>query len=76
VTEAHAPPVDAHVQCDACHDPSTVASLTPDRSFCLTCHQPQRVEHYEATGKECTICHFLSDPEVFRLRLSGSGGSR
>jgi len=66
---AHARPVDAHRRCDACHRPSTVAALTPDRSFCLTCHQPQTANHFAA--KECTACHFLATPERYRQQLTG-----
>ena len=58
----------SHRACDACHTASTVALLTPDRSFCLTCHQPQR-DHY--TQGQCTTCHFLKPPEEFRAHLLG-----
>lgn len=58
----------SHQKCDACHTASTVALLTPDRSFCLTCHQPQR-EHY--VRGQCTTCHFLKQPTEFRPHLLG-----
>ena len=57
---------DSHRACDACHTASTVALLTPDRSFCLTCHQPQR-DHY--TQGQCSTCHFLKPPAEFRSHL-------
>jgi hypothetical protein len=75
IVAAHAPPKDAHVGCDACHDRATVERLMPDRSFCLTCHQPQATQHHEDTGRECTVCHFLVSPADFRSRLV-SGGTR
>ncbi len=66
---AHGKNVSAsHRACDACHTASTVALLTPDRSFCLTCHQPQQ-NHY-AQG-QCTTCHFLKPPAEFRSHLLG-----
>ncbi len=66
---AHAKNLSAsHRACDACHTASTVALLTPDRSFCLTCHQPQQ-DHY-ARG-QCTTCHFLKPPAEFRPHLLG-----
>lgn len=68
----HAPPVDAHVGCDACHDAATISRLLPDRSFCATCHQPQAREHYP--DRECTVCHLQATPEAFRPRLSRQGG--
>ena len=58
----------SHQKCDACHTASTVALLSPDRSFCLTCHQPQR-EHY--VQGQCTTCHFLKQPAEFRPHLLG-----
>jgi nitrate/TMAO reductase-like tetraheme cytochrome c subunit len=58
----------SHQKCDACHNASTVALLTPDRSFCLTCHQPQR-DHY--VRGQCTTCHFLKPPAEFRSHLLG-----
>ncbi|HEU4699761.1 MAG TPA: cytochrome c3 family protein [Gemmatimonadales bacterium] len=66
VRTAHAPPVNAHQDCDACHAPATVAELTPTRPLCLTCHQPQR-EHY--ADRQCTTCHFLTSPEAYRSHL-------
>jgi hypothetical protein len=56
----------SHQACDACHVASTVARLTPDRSFCLTCHQPE-AEHYPR--RECTTCHFLQPPAAYRSHL-------
>jgi hypothetical protein len=70
LTTAHQDDVRAsHQRCDACHTASTVAMLTPDRSFCLTCHQPQDSDHYPR--RECTTCHFLQSPEGFRPHLTG-----
>jgi hypothetical protein len=67
---AHAKDVSAsHRACDACHTASTVALLTPDRSFCLTCHKPQ-ADHY--VRGQCTTCHFLKPPAEFRPHLLGS----
>ncbi|MDZ4673050.1 MAG: hypothetical protein SGI84_01265 [Gemmatimonadota bacterium] len=64
---AHAENIAAtHQACDACHTSSTVALLTPDRSFCVTCHQPQ-VDHY--ARRECTTCHFLLAPAAYRPHL-------
>jgi len=60
----------SHQACDACHTASTVAMLTPDRSFCLTCHQPQG-DHYPR--RECTTCHFLKPPADYRPHLSARG---
>ena len=54
--------------CDGCHEPATVAALTPTRSFCLTCHT---VDHY--AKRECTQCHFLESPEAYRRHLKESG---
>jgi hypothetical protein len=66
---AHAKDVSAsHRACDACHTASTVALLTPDRSFCLTCHKPQ-ADHY--VRGQCTTCHFLKPPAEFRPHLLG-----
>jgi hypothetical protein len=62
----HAPPVEAHEACDACHATATVARLVPDRSLCLTCHAAQR-DHYSA--RECTTCHFQATPEEYRAHL-------
>lgn len=59
----------SHQRCDACHTASTVALLTPDRSFCLTCHQPQSRDHYPQ--RECTTCHFLQSPGEFKAHLTG-----
>jgi nitrate/TMAO reductase-like tetraheme cytochrome c subunit len=58
----------SHRACDACHTATTVALLTPDRSFCLTCHQPQ-LDHY--VSGQCTTCHFLKPPAEFRPHLLG-----
>jgi hypothetical protein len=58
----------SHQACDACHTASTVALLTPDRSFCLMCHQ-RRADHY--VQGECTTCHFLKSPEALRPHLLG-----
>jgi len=63
---AHAPPVEAHVACDACHTPAIVARLVPDRALCVTCHAKQR-DHYP--DRECTLCHFGSSPDRFRDHL-------
>ncbi|HEX6407146.1 MAG TPA: hypothetical protein VFZ90_08160 [Gemmatimonadales bacterium] len=68
IVEAHARPVDAHSGCDECHEPATVAALTPTRSFCLTCHS---VDHY--AERECTQCHFLESPEAYRRHLKEPG---
>lgn len=62
----HAPPTEAHVRCDRCHDPDTISRLLPDRSFCLTCHQQQAQHH--ATN-ECSGCHMLALPQEFRRHL-------
>ena len=58
----------AHRRCDACHTPTTVARLTPVRSFCATCHLPQARDHYDA--RECSVCHFLAQPDAYRAQLS------
>ncbi len=63
---AHAPPLDAHRACDACHLPDIVARLVPDRALCLTCHAAQR-DHYAA--QECTTCHFQAPPVEFQPHL-------
>jgi len=68
IVQAHARPVDAHSGCDGCHEPATVAALTPTRSFCLTCHT---VDHY--AKRECTECHFLESPEAYRRHLKEPG---
>lgn len=66
---AHADDIAAsHQKCDACHTASTVAMLTPDRSFCLTCHGDLQPDHYPR--KECTTCHFLAPPEEYRRHLT------
>ncbi|HEY6207451.1 MAG TPA: hypothetical protein VIW28_00195, partial [Gemmatimonadales bacterium] len=70
---AHAPPVEAHVACDACHATATVARLVPDRPLCLSCHVKQR-DHY--ADRECTGCHFQSSPETFRNRLRKAAAGR
>ena len=60
----------AHQRCDACHTPTTVARLTPTRSFCATCHVPKATNHYDQ--KECTTCHFLAEPDAYRSKLTTS----
>ena len=72
VAAAHAPPIEAHVACDACHASRIVARLVPDRALCLTCHAPQR-EH--RADQECSTCHFQATPEAFRSRLQKAAGS-
>lgn len=67
VEEAHAPPAPAHEACAACHTPSTISAMAPDRSFCLTCHQEQ-LDH-EPDGA-CTSCHLLESPADYRPRLA------
>jgi len=67
---AHAPPADAHVACDACHQPAIVAQLVPDRSLCLTCHAAQRDHH---ATQECTLCHFQSPPGEYQVHLRRAG---
>jgi hypothetical protein len=57
----------AHQRCDACHTATTVAELTPTRSFCSTCHTTKAKGHYDQ--KECSVCHFLAEPAVYRSRL-------
>jgi nitrate/TMAO reductase-like tetraheme cytochrome c subunit len=57
----------AHQRCDACHTATTIAELTPTRSFCSTCHAAKAKGHYEQ--KECSVCHFLAEPGVYRSRL-------
>jgi hypothetical protein len=66
IVEAHARPIDAHSRCSACHEPETVTTLTPTRSFCLACHSTD-VDHY--APKQCTLCHFLESPEGYRAHL-------
>ena len=56
-----------HQRCDACHTPTTIARLTPTRSFCLTCHAEQAKDHY--VQRECSVCHFLAEPGVYRSKL-------
>jgi nitrate/TMAO reductase-like tetraheme cytochrome c subunit len=62
----------AHQRCDACHTGSTVARLTPTRSFCSTCHTAKTTGHYDA--KECSACHFLADPASLRPKLTSRSG--
>ena len=57
----------AHQRCDACHTATTIAELTPTRSFCSTCHAAKAKGHYDQ--KECSVCHFLAEPGVYRSRL-------
>ena len=57
----------AHQRCDACHTATTVAELTPTRSFCSTCHATKAKGHYDQ--KECSVCHFLAEPAVYRASL-------
>lgn len=57
----------SHQRCDACHTPTTIAKLTPTRSFCSTCHTTKSTEHYPQ--KECTVCHFLTEPDTFKASL-------
>jgi hypothetical protein len=70
ITSAHAPPVNAHARCDACHTPSRIAALTPSRSFCLVCHAPE-VDHHAPA--ECSTCHFLADPADVQPSLHATG---
>lgn len=60
----------AHLRCDACHTASTIAQLTPTRSFCATCHISQANDHY--VQRECTVCHLLAEPAAYRAKLSTS----
>jgi hypothetical protein len=60
----------AHQRCDACHTATTIAELTPTRSFCSTCHTAKAKAHYEQ--KECSVCHFLAEPGVYRSKLLSS----
>ncbi len=62
----------AHQRCDACHTPTTVAQLTPTRTFCSTCHAAKAAKHYDQ--KECTACHFLTEPGTYRRKLTKSSG--
>jgi hypothetical protein len=57
----------AHQRCDACHTATTIAELTPTRSFCSTCHAQKAKGHYDQ--KECSVCHFLAEPGTYRSRL-------
>jgi hypothetical protein len=57
----------AHQRCDACHTSTTIAELTPTRTFCSTCHAPQAKGHYDQ--KECSVCHFLAEPGAYRSKL-------
>jgi hypothetical protein len=58
----------AHQRCDACHTASTIAQLTPTRSFCATCHISQANDHYDL--RECTVCHLLAEPAAYRAKLT------
>jgi hypothetical protein len=69
---AHATLETAHQRCDACHTATTVAQLTPTRTFCSTCHTAKAAKHYEP--KECTACHFLVEPGTYRGKLTKSSG--
>jgi hypothetical protein len=62
----------AHQRCDACHTASTVAELTPTRTFCSTCHAEKAANHY--LQKECSACHFLADPGAYRGKLTKTSG--
>jgi hypothetical protein len=57
----------AHQRCDACHTVTTIAQLTPTRTFCSTCHTEKAGDHY--VQKECSVCHFLAEPGTYRSRL-------
>jgi len=57
----------AHQRCDACHAQTTIAKLTPTRSFCSVCHTTKAKDHYNQ--KECSVCHFLADPVMYRSQL-------
>ena len=65
---AHPSPGAAHQRCDACHTGTTVAQLTPTRTFCATCHAPKATNHFDQ--KQCTTCHFLVEPGAYRARLT------
>jgi hypothetical protein len=69
---AHATLETAHQRCDACHTPTTIAQLTPTRTFCSTCHTAKAANHYDQ--KECTACHFLTEPGTYRGKLTKSSG--
>jgi hypothetical protein len=58
----------SHRACASCHTASTVAMLTPDRSFCITCHTKQ-LDHY--VEGQCSSCHFLKSPAELRTTLMG-----
>lgn len=62
----------AHERCDACHTPTTIAELTPTRTFCSTCHASKAANHYPQ--KECSACHFLADPGAYRGKLTKTSG--
>ena len=66
----HPTPEAAHQRCDACHTATTVARLTPTRTFCATCHAPQATNHYDQ--KQCSTCHFLAEPGVYRSKLTAT----
>lgn len=65
--KAHERPVQAHLECDACHTPARVTSLLPARTLCLTCHGKD-TDHYAPT--ECTQCHLQSSPAAWQPHLS------
>ena len=65
---AHKTVETAHQRCDGCHTETTIARLTPTRSFCSTCHVDKATKHHDT--KECTICHFLAEPGVYRTKLT------
>ena len=69
---AHATLEVAHQRCDACHTATTVAQLTPTRSFCSTCHAAKAANHYPQ--QECSTCHFLTEPGAYRAKLTKSSG--
>jgi hypothetical protein len=71
ISAPHEQPVEPHQACDACHTSTTVATLVPVRSFCLTCHSDE-VDHY--TPKECTTCHFQRTPAELQPRLQRTAG--
>lgn len=58
--------MDTHFKCASCHVRATVASLLPDRAFCLSCHVKQ-VTHEPA--KECSTCHLHLTPTEVRRRI-------
>ena len=60
----------AHQRCASCHTASTIAQLTPTRTFCSTCHTAKATNHYDR--KECTTCHFLSEPATYRAKLTAA----